>query len=209
MRLYHFVGEKHALDNLEHRRLKIAEIDKLNDPFELLSMAQGDRRVRADIHRWLRAVSKRYGILCFSATWRNPVLWAHYADGHRGICLGFDVCDHLIERIKYQKTRSKLCTPVSEATMRRTLYTKFFDWSYEKEWRVWLKLDSRDPATRFYFKELDKTVQLAEIIVGPLCEVSKRTVDSAIRHYPCLQIKKARLAFNTYRVVKDLRGLRS
>jgi hypothetical protein len=35
MRLYHYLSEKHALDDLENKRLKIARIEDLNDPFEL------------------------------------------------------------------------------------------------------------------------------------------------------------------------------
>ncbi|MDR4492922.1 MAG: DUF2971 domain-containing protein [Hyphomicrobiaceae bacterium] len=30
------------------------------------------------------------GILAFSKTSTDALLWAHYADGHRGLCLGFD-----------------------------------------------------------------------------------------------------------------------
>ena len=30
------------------------------------------------------------GVLSFSKTSTDALLWAHYADGHRGLCLGFD-----------------------------------------------------------------------------------------------------------------------
>ena len=33
------------------------------------------------------------GILCFSLNWTSLLLWAHYADNHKGICLGFDLQD--------------------------------------------------------------------------------------------------------------------
>ncbi len=37
-RLYHFTKAKYAFDNLRNRRLKIAQLDDLNDPFELKSV---------------------------------------------------------------------------------------------------------------------------------------------------------------------------
>jgi hypothetical protein len=37
-RLYHFTAAKFALDDLQHARLKIAQISDLNDPFELRCM---------------------------------------------------------------------------------------------------------------------------------------------------------------------------
>ena len=32
--------------------------------------------------------SEHFGILCLSETWNHPLLWAHYAEGYHGICLG-------------------------------------------------------------------------------------------------------------------------
>ena len=43
MRTYHFLSGDHALDDISKRRLKLSEIDKLNDPFELWCTAQGDK----------------------------------------------------------------------------------------------------------------------------------------------------------------------
>jgi hypothetical protein len=37
------------------------------------------------------AVNASQGLLCFGADWSSSVMWSHYADKHKGICLGFDV----------------------------------------------------------------------------------------------------------------------
>lgn len=39
----------------------------------------------------LRCYGKRWGILSFSAVRDNALMWSHYADEHRGVCLGFDL----------------------------------------------------------------------------------------------------------------------
>jgi hypothetical protein len=46
IRVYHFVGAEYGLDDIRRRRLKIATIDDLNDPFELLP-SSADQTVRA------------------------------------------------------------------------------------------------------------------------------------------------------------------
>jgi hypothetical protein len=40
------------------------------------------------------------GVACFSAAADNLLLWAHYADGHRGFCLEFDTSDPVFEKIQ-------------------------------------------------------------------------------------------------------------
>src|SRR6267142_5073888 len=96
-RLYHFTTAKFALDDLRNRRLKIAQFDDLNDPFELKSVNLCDP-VHAqafdgteDSEGYKAAMARRFGVLCFSEVKTDVLQWAHYAEYHRGICLGFDV----------------------------------------------------------------------------------------------------------------------
>jgi hypothetical protein len=35
-------------------------------------------------------LNREKGLVCFSADWRNPLLWAHYSDKQKGLCLGFE-----------------------------------------------------------------------------------------------------------------------
>ena len=50
-------------------------------------------------------------------------------------------------------------------------------------------------------------VQLREVIIGPLCEVPEAKVKDALRDYEDkISVVKARLAFKTFRVVRNLRG---
>ena len=52
-----------------------------------------------------KEMEQSYGILCFCRTKRNPVLWSHYADKHKGMCLGFDVRDDSLNAVKYVSRR--------------------------------------------------------------------------------------------------------
>lgn len=74
-----------ALGQVEDGNLKKA----LND---LLKRDLTDK-VTGEKSRLLVAIEKRLaniGVLSFSLTAREPLMWTHYADEHKGICIGFD-----------------------------------------------------------------------------------------------------------------------
>jgi hypothetical protein len=209
VRVYHFLSARNALDDLESRRLKLSEIDKLNDPFELWCVAQGDPRRRAALRRYKAQMSQRFGMLCFCREWHNPVLWSHYADKHAGMCLGFDVPGSLVKPVKYKFRRSQLRLPPTKDEADELLYTKYRDWRYERELRSWFELKDRDPASGLYFYDLNEQIRLREVIVGPLCRVTKARILTALGGYETkVRIVKGRLAFKTFRVVQDQRGFR-
>lgn len=106
MRLYHFTTQTFGLRALEDRRLKIARINELNDPFEFLSWNVQDAANRAKLRAWKSAQNDRLGIVCFSRNWSNPLLWSQYAEKHQGMALGFDVPESdLYSPVKYQRLR--------------------------------------------------------------------------------------------------------
>ena len=105
MRLYHFLNERYGLEDLREKRLKIGRIMELNDPFEFMGADLSDRSFRESMEKTKRDLSEKLGILCFSEIWNHPVQWAHYADGHKGLCLGFDIPDHLLAAVNYVDER--------------------------------------------------------------------------------------------------------
>lgn len=88
-RAYHVVSLRNGFDDLRNRHLKIAQLDELNDPFELWAIARPDRRLRQALRGTKQEMAQRFGLLCFRLDWHNPLLWSHYADRHRGLALGY------------------------------------------------------------------------------------------------------------------------
>ena len=206
MRVYHFLSAQHALDNIRRRRIKIATFETLNDPFELWAVSLPDKQIRKALRNWKNTMSRNYGLLCFSRSWHTPVLWSHYADRHRGIALGFEVSDELLRNVEYVKARPPFKT-VTQRTMEKLLFTKFSDWGYEEELRIFTRLEERDLASNLFFAEFNDDVALREVICGPLCEVSKSLIADALGDLADVKVIKARLAFRTFRVVADRRGV--
>ena len=83
------------------------------------------------------------GVTCFSELKDNVLMWSHYAQGHKGICLEFDTSFELFRKafpVKYTKTIPKI-RPASiiledSDPFMPMITTKADYWAYEKEWRV-------------------------------------------------------------------------
>ena len=74
-------------------RVKLSKISELNDPFELRPYDLTDPRIRQAFLTTRDEIGAERGLACFSSAWSNPVIWAHYSDNHKGLCLGFEVPD--------------------------------------------------------------------------------------------------------------------
>ena len=205
MRVYHFLPVTWALDDIAKQRIKISEIDQTNDLFELWCVSQPSRSVRDALRAYKKEMNEKFGLICFSEDWVNPLLWSHYADKHRGICLGFEAEKRILQKITYVKERSALRLPLTKETADELLWTKYWDWKYEEEWRSWLQLDEREHG--YHFDSQPDMMQLREVIVGPLCATTesevKAVLDSDANE---VGIIKARLAFTTFRVVIKKNG---
>ena len=95
----------------------------------------------------------------------------------------------------------------TEESIDQLLFTKFRDRKYEEEWRNWFKFDEREDGHYFYYFGNEKLLELPEVIAGPLCDVTKGEIEialgSASNH---INIVKARLAFKTFRIVRNRKG---
>ena len=129
------------------------------------------------LRRWKEQIARNYGVLCFSKSWDNPVLWSHYADRHRGIALGFDIDSDIVKEVTYAEKRPPF-READEPTLHTLLYTKHCDWQYENEVRVYARLEERDPATALYFADFSDRMVLREIITGALCTSTKRDIEA-------------------------------
>jgi hypothetical protein len=129
MRVYKFLSCKYGLKVIRERRLKISEVRSLNDPFDLLPFDMSDPELRSALLKSKEEMGRTRGLICFSKYWHNPVLWAHYADSHKGICLGFDLPDDSAQAIEYVSTPIRFSV-LNEATANRLVFTKYKHWEY-------------------------------------------------------------------------------
>lgn len=87
------------------------------------------------------------GVCCLSEKNDDLLMWSHYADAHKGFCLGFNTDSEPFSSarpVRYT-TEVPVVNPISvlldqdEKAFLAMILTKFDSWSYEKEWRVFHK----------------------------------------------------------------------
>ena len=209
MRVYHLLKKKWALCNLKHRRMKVATFDDLNDPFELRGVKLENRADREHFNSWRKRTAAKLGLLCFSKSWRNPVLWSHYAGEHRGICLGFDVPESCLHKVKYvaQRLEFEQLVP-DEDQLQQLLRTKFKDWGYEAEYRRVVCLDKTYEMDNLHFWPFGSDLELREVVLGARCKVQSQNIEDLLgAGFRRIKIVHARPAFQTFKVVKNKRGV--
>lgn len=202
MRIYHFLNEQFGLKDLVERRLKISRIMELNDPFEFLGVELSNRNLRRVLKETKTELSKTTGLICFSKNWTNPLLWGHYADKHKGICLGFDIPDLHLTKVDYVSARIPAPTVIDEPFMKGLLATKFEHWRYEEEYRAFVSLT--EEIEGFYYADFSETLKLSEVIVGDQSQIARSRIFEALGDLVAgVEVFKARAAFKSFKVVRQ------
>lgn len=95
--------------------------------------------------------SNKIGIYCLSASPDNMLMWGHYSDGHRGVCIEFDdstenkIFSKSLVKVNYKDTLPLISLKdllyfdysISKSiAMLKVFSTKPKEWKYEKEWRL-------------------------------------------------------------------------
>ncbi len=210
MRLYYFTPAHFALSALALRRFKVARLGELNDPFELLAVNAETPLHREYFRRVKEKLDESHGVLCFSKRWNNPLLWGHYADKLRGAALGFDVTSPHLRPIIYATSPPRIQTnpetglpQLNDDFVAQLISTKFYDWHYEDEMRVYVKLDHETRESGMYFYPFDASIVLREIVLGPRCELPMKSIAALVRPQDAeIRIIKSILANSSFSVVE-------
>lgn len=123
--------------------------DKLNDPMEGIYTATPAFR-ESDEHYQLRQEIRDnklgIGLCSFSEVNDNELMWAHYGDEFRGMCIAYDFSHLLVNlsqnvsfvRMSYSEEEPKASNTrdAVDVLARRSLSSKSYKWLYEREWRM-------------------------------------------------------------------------
>jgi hypothetical protein len=211
MRLYYYTAKQWGLKSLWEQRLKVGWYEDLNDPFELLPFNQTNRQERSQISQIVGTLAKNHGVICFSETWTTALMWAHYGDKHKGICLGCDIdSSDLLTKIEY--TNERLPSPldrdkpnwgIDEKMIGACLKYKHSGWAYEREHRLRARLDEERDG--IYFLPFNSQVKLREVIIGARCTLTAVEIAETFRGKPDydVRIRTARAAHGNFRMCVD------
>ncbi len=150
-----------------------------------------------------KSTIEKVRISCFTTTKDNMLMWSHYADHHKGICIGFrtnlmqDSDLVMYAKVQYAKQFPKL----TQLRRSRTLFVKSTDWSYEKEYRM-LNIDAHSQIR--YHRQA-----VCEVVIG--YKMAETVRDSLVafltKSYPNIRIADA--VPNPTKFKMDIKFLRS
>lgn len=128
---------------------------------------------------FVKTVSEEIGVFSLSKDNNNLLMWSHYADSHRGYCIGFDhkmllELSGSLGSVLYRKKFPRISVnPKNEALDFLKLFrTKSKEWEYENEYRIILPKKARK-----ILKYHDECIK--EIILG--CNIQDKDKKDIIK----------------------------
>lgn len=186
-KLFKFYGtSEYTLEALENQYLHFSSPRDFNDPFDCMTnreihIMKGGKGIVA--HR------NSIGVCCFSLSNENPLMWGHYTNNYKGICVQFNnqellkkenvaIKSHVSYLKNYQPANNELYQRLTEIdkfeipqsnkdfikkilTMLFEYCWKHYDWKYEKEYRA-ISFGNLDFNRKLSFKIED----VEEIYIG-------------------------------------------
>lgn len=150
-------NKKRIKEILEKEYLYLSALENFNDPFD-------PPIKRAKNYDEVKELLGDMRIGCISGSWDNVLMWSHYADSHKGLCIGYDASDIFKQGFTKQNTILRKCIYTDDAYLdslsleipiinnrdleafKNNIFNQlsFLDaysikhknWEYEKEWRI-------------------------------------------------------------------------
>lgn len=211
MRLYRFLGAEYGMRSTKKRKIRIGRIEELNDDFEFIGVALEAKEERIALRKMRRHLNVGNGVICMSKDWDSPLMWAHYAESHKGVVLGFDVPDQAFYQVEYTKKRPTLADmglntldDITPEDIKRLIRTKAEGWSYEQEYRAYIGLNDGVPINgeMHYFMPFSENMKLREVIVGSRYKGTRPEMVEAVDD-PGVDIYMTRGSFEKFLVVRQ------
>ncbi len=216
--LYRYLDANAALKSIEARRFKVGRVKNFNDPFEwrmgFTGIALGkETQADACCDHIRDGLDFKFGVICFSDTVAEPVLWSHYADKHRGVAFEVECLNEPEKLVKIQYSNDR---PVidpnrfndadsGEGYMRRKvelmICQKSAGWAYEREYRQWIDLARCETEGELYFLRIPDDF-LMRVILGFVCPLEEGYIQKALEKVGLKNAKvvRARRDQETYRI---------
>jgi len=215
MRLYHFLKTCYAIDDVEKARVKISLWMDVNDPWELKPFDLSDPRTRRALEAFKTTMNRRFSFVSLCKQWRSPLMWAHYAERHQGVALGFEVTDAFCTPIRYvpnvyllptanPQQMGTQCLRDGRRMIDAMLDTKFDGWRYEEEVRVFANQDGSNTENGIEFYPFSADFALREVVLGEKCPLSIAQFRASVPSIgSAVSVIRARRAVDDFRLEED------
>lgn len=163
---YYSTENEYAINNIENGNICFSPIESLNDPFEgvgayLYEVSREEQdywnSIGSDVPKLISkrfsedvrdVVNFQYRVFCATKKCDNPLLWAYYANSHKGFCVGYkkENISKVSSNIFDIEYISQMCSinDLDVNTYIKLLKVKSTDWKHENECRVIYQLNDSD-----------------------------------------------------------------
>lgn len=142
-----FKNWNYILDIVLNNRLYATTFDKMNDPMEGL-FSYTAFYFQQGIVDSIKNAKMKIKICSLSKTYKEVLLWSHYADSHKGICIELEVLENENVRsdgVRYVTSIPHIfLPPIDEPKVQDILFCKSSHWEYEQEYRCLLTDNNKD-----------------------------------------------------------------
>jgi hypothetical protein len=132
---------EHVAEIIVNNNFYASQYFNLNDSME--GLFNYDESTKKEYIEDIKEGKKKLRICAFSKDYKNPLLWAHYADGFKGICIKVEIDGYSQEfdivPVDYSKNRTLFNNNVAyirDEFPRMILSHKAKEWAIEKEVRL-------------------------------------------------------------------------
>ncbi|NNB51406.1 DUF2971 domain-containing protein [Pseudomonas fragi] len=192
------------VDVIESCRIRFTQLLSLNDPFEHCLLIGR--------HEYALSEKESGDITRFVSLSRNNsnlLMWSHYADSHKGFCIGFTKNDNYFKKalsVRYRRFRSSFNGADMNITKsinitKQIALEKAIDWAYEEEERLFIddvKLDALKGGTDVWGRDIllnsfpRQSISAIYLGLRASSELEFAVTQAVMKHELNIQIFKAR-----------------
>lgn len=194
---------EYTFKDLINNRLSLIRPNKLNDPFDCLVFPWREQlQDRCEEKKHVASLFKSYDYYrirsfvlgnnkkpLYKDCVANKLMWSHYADEHKGICIQYDFSENILQNndnrqsrfmlVRYAKKDESIDVNKNTISVHEGFATKSSDWKYENE----VRLISYDISSQedFTYLDLDVDSKIKAVFFGLRCsEDSIQTIKKII-----------------------------
>jgi hypothetical protein len=209
---------QYLLDLMSHGAMKFSRPSEFNDPFDCcpthfneLPLGALPHAVTSELNQYMRHVTSHVaGICCLTPYPDRMLMWSHYGDQHRSVCVGFDTTVLLEQCAKNDEGN-----PIYEEIVKikytnfrpnegdgEAFHKKSEEWRYEDEYRIVSYAKKGNPQWGPGVWNIPPSA-IREIVIGARVDrqLQEQIARSATAMRPDIQLRKAVLHTHTFELV--------
>lgn len=141
--------EKFKVDKKQKSELKNTQLREYKTQIRKLNNNEEGNVKSFFLDRAVNNLNSHLGILSLTRRWDSTLMWAHYTNSHKGLCIGFDSQNPFFSDFRQIADKEKIFMPVTYRDDRikvpidkgvsidfQVVLSKSKDWEYEEEERL-------------------------------------------------------------------------